>query len=50
MHVYLLLISLAKIVPIHKSIRTEISPEFYPPVILTIDTVIVNNYSIIHDF
>lgn len=48
MHVYLLLISLAKILPIYK--RTEISPEFYPPVILTIDTVIVNNYSIIHDF
>lgn len=29
MHVYLLLFSLAKIVPIYKSIRTEISPEFY---------------------
>lgn len=29
-HVYLLLISLAKIVPIYKSIRTEVSPEFYP--------------------
>lgn len=29
MHVYLLLISLAKILPIYKSIRTEISPEFY---------------------
>lgn len=57
MHVYLLLISLAKIVPIHKSIRTEISPEFYPFPFVTSNinyrygyNVIVNNYSIIHDF
>lgn len=50
MYVYLLFISLVKIVFIYKSIRIEISFEFYLLVILIIDMVIVNNYFIIYDF
>lgn len=51
---HLLLISLAKIVPIYKIIRTEISPEFYPFSFVTSNInyrygYITLVYSIIHD-